>query len=235
MAEEIGNMWNFPPETKLALAKDDMLKQVRQQFSNSLPVTQKRLLRTFKRQIKAIYWLNKLSASTLHIEQSQQAMEIQVFAIDLAGSEIKQEILRQLDKIMPYYILFILRYQNRRQAVIAYKEFDEEGNVAKVGPYFETGWLAETEAPFEFKAAPSIGGVYTNIVRQVAGPALSYFDTSRSLKENIEIQTQLEFLQAQIDKLNQKIRREKQPKEKYRLFACKKEFEEQKRHFIINL
>lgn len=235
MAEEIGNMWNFPPETKLALAKDDMLKQVRQQFSNSLPVTQKRLMTTFKRQIKAIYWLNKLSASTLHIAQSQQAREIQVFAISLAGPEINQEILRQLDKIMPYYILFILRYQNRRQAVIAYKEFDEEGNVSKVGPYFGTGWLAETESPFEFKAASSIEELYTNIVRQVAEPTLSYFDTSRSLKENIEIQTQLEFLQAQIDKLNQKIRREKQPKEKHRLFACKKEFEEQQRHFIINL
>lgn len=235
MAEEIGNMWNFPPETKLAAANANVFKGIRERFNDSLSTGQRSLTRAFKRQIKAIYWLNKLSASTLHIEQSQQAREIQVFAIDLAGPEINQEILRQLDKIMPYYILFILRYQNRRQAVIAYKEFDEEGNVAKVGPYFETGWLAGTEAPFEFKAAPSIEGVYTNIIRQVAGSALSYFDTSRSLKENIEIQTQLEFLQAQIDNLNQKICREKQPKEKHRLFACKKEFEEQKRHFIINL
>lgn len=69
----------------------------------------------------------------------------------------------------------------------------------------------------------------------MAGPALSYFDTSRSLKENIEIQTQLESIQAQMDKLNQKIRREKQPKEKHRLFACKKELEKQKQHFILNL
>ena len=235
MAEEIGNMWNFPPETKLAATKANVFKGMYERFNNSLSMAQRSLKRTFKRQIKDILWLNKLAANTLHLEREQQAREIQVFIIDLIEPDLHRDILQQLDKIVPYYILFILRYQNRRQAIVAYKEFDEEGNVSKVDPYFGTGWLAETESPFEFKAASSIEGVYTNIIRQVAGSALSYFDTSRSLKENIEIQTQLKFLQAQIDNLNQKIRREKQPKEKHRLFACKKEFEEQKRHFIINL
>ncbi len=235
MAEEIGNMWNFPPETKLAAANANVFKGIRERFNDSLSTGQRSLTRAFKRQIKDILWLNKLAANTLHLKEEQPAREIQVFALELIESELHREILQQLDKIVPYYILFILRYQNRRQAVIAYKEFDKEGSVSKVGPYFGTGWLAETELPLEFKAASSIEELYTNIVRQVAGPTLSYFDTSRSLKENIKVQTQLEHLQAQIDKLNQKIRREKQPKEKHRLFACKKEFEEQKRHFIINL
>ena len=235
MVEELGNMWNFPAETKLAATKANMFKGMYERFNNSLSIAQRSLKRTFKRQIKDILWLNKLSAYTLHIEQGQQTREIQVFALELIGPDLHREILQQLDKIVPYYILFILRYQNRREAIIAYKEFDEEGNVSQVGPYFETGWRAETEPPLEFKAASSIEELYANIICQVAGPALSYFDTSRSLKENIEIQTQLESIQAQMDKLNQKIRREKQPKEKHRLFACKKELEEQKQHFILNL
>lgn len=235
MAEEIGNMWNFPPETKLAAANANVFKGIRERFNDSLSTGQRSLTRAFKRQIKDILWLNKLAANTLHLKEEQPAREIQVFALELIESELHREILQQLDKIVPYYILFILRYQNRRRAIIAYKEFDKEGSVSKVGPYFGTGWLAETELPLEFKAASSIEELYTNIVRQVAGPTLSYFDTSRSLKENIKVQTQLEHLQAQIDKLNQKIRREKQPKEKHRLFACKKELETQKQYFIINL
>ena len=228
-------MWNFPAETKLAAANANVFKGIRERFNDSLSTGQRSLKRVFKRQIKDILWLNKLAANTLHLKEEQPAREIQVFALELIEPELHREILQQLDKIVPYHILFILRYQNRRQAIIAYKEFDEGGNVSQVGPYFETKWLAETEPPLEFKAASSIEELYTNIVRQVAGPTLSYFDTSRSLKENIEIQTQLESIQAQMDKLNQKIRREKQPKEKHRLFACKKELEKQKQHFILNL
>ena len=235
MAEEIGNMWNFPPETKLAAANANVFKGIRERFNDSLSTAQRSLKRVFKRQIKDILWLNKLAANTLHLKEEQPAREIQVFALELIEPELHREILQQLDKIVPYYILFILRYQNRRKAIIAYKEFDEGGNVSQVGPYFETGWRAETEPPLEFKAASSIEELYANIICQVAGSALSYFDTSRSLKENIEIQTQLESIQAQMDKLNQKIRREKQPKEKHRLFACKKELEKQKQHFILNL
>ncbi len=235
MAEEIGNMWNFPPETKLAATKANVFKGMYERFNDSLSTAQRSLKRTFKRQIKDILWLNKLAANTLLLKQGQQTREIQVFALELTEPELCRDILQQLDKIVPYYILFILRYQNRRQAIIAYKEFDEEGNVSQVGPYFETGWRAETEPPLEFKAASSIEELYANIIRQVAGPALSYFDTLRSLKENIEVQTQLESIQAQMDKLNQKIRKEKQPKEKHRLFACKKELEEQKQHLIIDL
>lgn len=235
MAEEIGNMWNFPPETKLAAANANVFKGIRERFNDSLSTAQRSLKRVFKRQIKDILWLNKLAANTLHLKEEQPAREIQVFALELIEPELHREILQQLDKIVPYHILFILRYQNRRQAIIAYKEFDEGGNVSQVGPYFETGWRAETEPPLEFKAASSIEELYANIICQMAGPALSYFDTSRSLKENIEIQTQLESIQAQMDKLNQKIRREKQPKEKHRLFACKKELEKQKQHFILNL
>ncbi len=228
-------MWNFPAETKLAAANANVFKGIRERFNDSLSTGQRSLKRVFKRQIKDILWLNKLAANTLHLKEEQPAREIQVFALELIEPELHREILQQLDKIVPYHILFILRYQNRRQAIIAYKEFDEEGNVSQVGPYFETKWLAETEPPLEFKAASSMEELYTNIVRQVAGPALSYFDTSRSLKENIEIQIQIESIQAQMDKLNQKIRREKQPKEKHRLFACKKELEKQKQHFILNL
>ncbi len=235
MVEEIGKMWNFPAETKLAAANANVFKGIRERFNDSLSTGQRSLKRVFKRQIKDILWLNKLAANTLHLKEEQPAREIQVFALELIEPELHREILQQLDKIVPYHILFILRYQNRRQAIIAYKEFDEEGNVSQVGPYFETKWLAETEPPLEFKAASSMEELYTNIVRQVAGPALSYFDTSRSLKENIEIQIQIESIQAQMDKLNQKIRREKQPKEKHRLFACKKELEKQKQHFILNL
>ena len=235
MVEEIGKMWNFPAETKLAAANANVFKGIRERFNDSLSTGQRSLKRVFKRQIKDILWLNKLAANTLHLKEEQPAREIQVFALELIEPELHREILQQLDKIVPYYILFILRYQNRRKAIIAYKEFDEGGNVSQVGPYFETKWLAETEPPLEFKAASSMEELYTNIVRQVAGPALSYFDTSRSLKENIEIQIQLESIQAQMDKLNQKIRREKQPKEKHRLFACKKELEEQKQHLIIDL
>ena len=65
MAEEIGNMWNFPPETKLAATKANVFKGMYERFNNSLSMAQRSLKRTFKRQIKDILWLNKLAAFRL--------------------------------------------------------------------------------------------------------------------------------------------------------------------------
>ena len=45
MVEEIGKMWNFPAETKLAAANANVFKGIRERFNDSLSTGQRSLKR----------------------------------------------------------------------------------------------------------------------------------------------------------------------------------------------
>ena len=105
--------------------------------------------------------------------------------------------------------MFILEYENQFQAWIGYKEAAGSGTAAfKVNKYYHTEWMLEDELPIKLEGL-NIQTVYENFVRQIAGEALQSSQTE-SLKESVERDEQAEGLRKQIDKLQTKIRQEKQ-------------------------
>ena len=176
------------------------------------------LKRVFVEQSKIIYWRNKLAATTLNLAPGTSVDEIEIIEIKLSSQELDEAVLRQIDKEVPYHILFVLECEGKYRAVIGYKEKSVSGKSAfKVDRYYFTDWMEESELPVRIEGL-TMDAVYENFVRQIAGPDLGQAAAGETtLKESIEIQKQREQLQKQITALEAKIRKEKQPKKKFEM------------------
>ena len=189
----------------------------KQKFYENLNVTPA-IRRIFIDQIKVIYWRNKIASTTMNLAAGEAVTEIEVFEIRLAAPQLDVSVLKQIDKEIPYHILFLLEYEGRYQAWTAYKESAASGNSAfKVGTYYHTDWLPEQELPLKVDGL-STDAVYENFVRQIAGDVLQT-DSAESLKESVERDERKQKLQKQIAALQAKVRKEKQLNKQVQLNA----------------
>ena len=168
------------------------------------------LKKVFVEQVKIIYWRNKIATSTTNLATGNDVTELEVFEVRLNSPVLDDGLLRQIDREIPYHILFLLEYQRKYQAWIGYKEAAASGNKAfKVNGYYHTEWLTEDELPLKLEGL-SVDAVYENFVRQIAGDKLKSETSGESLKESVARDEQKQALQKQIDTLKAKIRNEKQ-------------------------
>ena len=200
----------------------------KQKFYENISVSPT-LKRVFIDQIKVIYWRNKVAATTMNLAAGETVTELEVFEIKLNGQQLDESVLRQIDKEIPYHILFLLEYDGKYQAWTAYKEAAVTGsNAFKVGTYYHTDWLPEDELPLKVEGL-SVDKVYENFVRQIAGDVLAVSTSGETLKESAAREEQRHVLQTQIAKLQKKIKSEKQLNKQMELNAqlkkLKKELE----------
>ncbi len=168
------------------------------------------LKKVFVEQVKIIYWKNKIAASTTNLAAGSEVTELEVFEIRLNSPVLDDGLLRQIDREIPYHILFLLEYEGKYQARIGYKEAAASGSKAfKVNGYYYTEWFVEDELPLKMEGL-NIDVVYENFVRQIAGDKLSTEKTGESLKESVEREEQRQTVQKQIEALKAKIKKEKQ-------------------------
>jgi len=200
----------------------------KQKFYDNISVTPA-LKRVFIDQIKVICWRNKIAATTMNLAAGETVTEVEVFEVKLAAPQLDVSVLRQIDKEIPYHIVFMLEYDGKYQAWTAYKEKAGSGNNAfKVGTYYHTDWLPESKLPLKIDGL-NIDKVYENFVRQIAGEALQT-EKNESLKESVERDDKKQQLEKQIAALRVKVRKEKQLNKQMKLNAelkkLKKELEE---------
>lgn len=205
---EENSLLNFPKSTEFN-------KRIpKQKFYGNIAVTPA-MKRAFVEQIRIIYWRNKIATTTLNLAAGEQVTEIEVFEVRLSAPKLDESVLRQIDREIPYHILFLLEYEGRYQAVIGYKEAAAGKTAFKVDRYYSTDWLDEDDLPVHLDGF-TLDAVYENFVRQIAGDVLVE-ENGTTLKESIEQQKQREQLEKQIVALEAKIRKEKQPKKKFEL------------------
>ncbi len=200
----------------------------KQKFYDNISVTPT-LRRVFIDQIKVIYWRNKIAATTINLAAGDSVTEVEVFEVRLAAPQLDVSVLRQIDKEIPYHIVFLLEYDGKYQVWTAYKEKTGSGNNAfKVGTYYHTDWLTESEISLRVDGL-NIDKVYENFVRQIAGEVLNT-EKNESLKESVERDDKRRKLEKQIAILKAKVRKEKQFNKQMQLNAeikkLKKEMEE---------
>ena len=184
----------------------------KQKFYENIAVTPA-MKRAFVEQIRIIYWRNKIATTTLNLAAGEQVTEIEVFEVRLSAPELDESVLRQIDREIPYHILFLLEYEGKYRAVIGYKEAAAGKTAFKVDRYYSTDWLDEDDLPVHLEGL-TLDAVYENFVRQIAGDVMVE-ENGTTLKESIEQQKQREQLEKQIAALEAKIRKEKQPKKKF--------------------
>lgn len=189
----------------------------KQKFYERLDVSPA-LRRVFVEQIRIVYWKNKLADATLNIAPGEQVTEIEVFEVRLNAPDLDENVLRLIDREIPYHILFLLEYDGKYRAVMGYKEAASSGKVAfKVDRYYHTDWLAEKDLPLRLEGL-TLDAVYENFIRQIAGESL-FREKNATLKESVERQKQREQLEKQIAALEAQMKKEKQLNRKMELKA----------------
>ena len=185
----------------------------KQKFYENIDVSPA-LKRVFVEQIKLIHWRNKLAESTLNIAPGQAVTEIEVIEIKLTQPQLDEAVLRQIDKEIPYHILFVLSYGNKVQAWTGYKEAAESGKKAfKVNKYYHTEWMLEDELILDIEGL-NMDAVWDNFIIQVGGVEL---EQGNDLAEQIELDDRKVQLSKDIEKLEKQARSEKQPNKKFQL------------------
>lgn len=200
-------MWGFPKSTEFS-------KRIpKQTFYEHLDISPA-LKRAFVEQLRGIYWREKLAASTIHVAAGERVTEVEVLEIALYQPQLDEAVLRQIDRGIPYHILFVLTFEGKAQAWIGYKQAAESGkNAFKVERYFHTDWMPEDALTFRMEGL-DMDAVYESLVRQIAGEEL-HRQPGEGLQESVERVIQQETLKKQIEQLEKKLRIEKQPKKKW--------------------
>ena len=180
----------------------------KQKFYENIDITPA-LKRVFVEQIRLIYWQNKMAATTLNLAAGETVNEIEVLEVRLNAPQLDEAVLRQIDREIPYHILFILTCDGKAQAWIGYKEAAASGsNAFKVSRYFHTDWVTANELQFRVDGL-NMDAIYENLVRQIAGDALQA-DSGESLQASVERDEKRRQLEKQIAALESKMRKEKQ-------------------------
>ena len=201
----------------------------KQKFYENISVSTA-MKRIFIEQINNVYWKNKIATTTVNLAPCETVTEVEIFEVNLNARALDEAVLRQMDREIPYHIIFLLEYEGKYQAWTAYKEVAGSGtNAFKVGTYYHTDWLSENDLPLKLEGL-TIDSVYENFVRQIAGTNLRQETTDESLSESVNKMEQRKLLEKQIQTLQAKVRKEKQLNKQVQLNAelkkLKKELEE---------
>lgn len=188
----------------------------KQKFYENLSVTPA-IKKAFTEDIHAIYWRNKIAASTTTLEAGERVREIEIFELRLREKELDEAVLTLIDREVPYHILFLLEYDGTYRAVMGYKEAIAGKSAFKVSRYYCTGWLPEENLPLRLEGL-SLDAVYESFIRQLAGDSLSGGE-SDTLKESVEKEKEKERLEKQIAALKAKMKKEKQLNRKMEIKA----------------
>ena len=179
----------------------------KEKFYENLNVTPT-VKKCFVDQIKVIYWRNKIAFSTTNLAPGATVTEIEVFEVRLKTNLLDEGVLRQIDKEIPYHIVFLLEYDGKYQAWTAYKEASTGNTAFKVNQYYHTDWMTEEELPLKLDGL-NVDTVYENFVYQIAGDTLQAAE-HESLQDAVERDEKVKNLKKQIEVLQARIRKEKQ-------------------------
>jgi hypothetical protein len=160
------------------------------------------------KQIKSITWENKIDPTTMNISKGSFVEEIEVFRVELYDYEIDDSVLYIIDENIPYHILFVFEYNNKRKYSLSYKEISRESETINIHKIFQSDWISEEEDLLKFSGI-SLDNMYENLLNRISDNELDKF-SGDTLKERVLNNIEYEKIQKQVNNLSKKMRNEKQ-------------------------
>lgn len=157
-----------------------------------------KLQNEFINKIQKITWKYKLAEDTIGISKTDKVTEIQIFEIELKHQVIPKNVLKVIDKTIPYQILYVFIYKDD----FAYGITLKESNI--IQSYYFSDWNQEIN--FDFNGL-DLEKVYQKLVKA--------FITNEAINKNtfadiISTDNKIKNLVSDIASLQNKIRKEKQ-------------------------
>ncbi len=157
-----------------------------------------KLQKEFIYKIQKITWKYKLAESTVGIAKTGKVIEIQIFEIELKSQVIPKNLLKVIDKTIPYQILYRFIYKENEAYGITLKENKNAEN------YYFTEW--NEKKAFDFTGI-DLEKVYQKIIKTFI---LNEAQTKSSFNEIIDTDNKIKALENEIGVLKNKISKEKQ-------------------------
>lgn len=166
--------------------------------------------------VDKIYWKYKISEDTLNISKTENVEEIEIFELTLKEKVNCQNIIKVITKNIPYIILFEICYNDEVQYAIKHND----------DIYF-TNWNEKID--FNFNGI-DLNVVYENIIRSVTNIS----EQSNNIDEELEKDKKLKEVQKEIERLENKMKSEKQFNKKVELNKNILELKKQKEELSNN-
>ena len=158
--------------------------------------------------VERLRMANTIKESTIHIEKGKNVVEISVFEIMLKTKEFSDRLVKEIDSAIPKNIVYVLRYEDKAQLVVSYKEKTQNSSKYKVIKIYRTEWKNYKEFELVINGL-NLDIVFNNILQQIAEDKVKIEDHS-TIKETIEKSIDIEKLKKKIEQLENKIRKEPQ-------------------------
>jgi len=159
--------------------------------------------KTIFKDIEKITWAYKLSPKTINILNTSIVEEIHIFDILLKAKEIPKQVLSEIKKLIPYPILFNLKYND---------EFCYAISLVNEQKYYFTEFNELVEFNF---TDTNLEKVYQNIVKKFLKNISN--DNTVDFKQTLQNDTKISTLKKEISSLQNKIKKEKQFKKQLEL------------------
>ena len=157
-----------------------------------------KLQNEFIHKIQKITWKYKLAENTIGISKTDNVTEIQVFEIELKEQVIPGNILKVIDKAIPYQILYQFVYKDN----IAYGITLKENNIGQ--NYYFSEW--NEEIIFDFTGI-DLEKVYQKLIKAFIPDDVKNQGDFNTI---IDTDNKIKRLEKEIATLDRKIKKEKQ-------------------------
>jgi hypothetical protein len=199
-------MFDFPQR-----ARKDRVLPKNKIYDNARPGRAVR--ERFVAQIDQIVWRYVLGPGNLNLPPTPAVREIQVFEIALKSGELREDVLRTIDRAIPSLLFFELTFQGRVRFVAAYKRASEAGtNPTVVETYFETPWQDANTPRQPLPVALDMAGLYEQMLRQhiAASPFALKSRSGEALDATIDRIARIRSKLRECKQLESKLRKEVQ-------------------------
>lgn len=162
----------------------------------------------FVTQVDQIVWKFKLAPETMNLAATRAVSEVQVFGISLRTGKLDEEVLRAIDRAIPFPLIFELTWSGKQQAIAAFKR-PSDADAAKwvVSEYFATDWAPGAVPRRPLPVALNLAGLYDAILTALMPVSMA---GEASIQARIAWMEAIRAKTREVDRIQVRLSRERQ-------------------------
>ena len=182
-------------------------------FYKHLPLT-KILKEKFVFDVDRIVVENSLTKENLNLASDAEIKEIMLLSISLKSQEFDGKVIETIARQNPHKLVFLLNFENQQQLAVYHNKL------------YRTLWMDHDEIELKLQGY-SLDEIWDSFIEQIALYEERAEQTeSLSIDDRLAIQDQILKLEKQIDKTENAMWKEQQPKKKFELHTRLREYQQ---------
>lgn len=181
-------------------------------FYKHLPLT-KILKEKFVSDVDRIVVENSFTKENLNLTSDAEIKEIMLLSISLKNQEFDGKVIEAIARQNPHKLVFLLSFENQQQLAVYHNKL------------YRTLWMDHDEITLKLQGY-SLDEIWESFIEQIALYEERAEETADlSIEDRLTIQEQILKLEKQIDKTENAMWKEQQPKKKFELHTRLREYQ----------